>query len=215
MFHFRFELSLKLKSIRHFFEQNLKDIDSEILQIESNWDESQAETADDFGNLMFQPMQREKITLRATYYELNALVEHYLRSFAQEAYWKSAKHASVPKSVIDVPKGEIHRIKLVEDLPMGEIKRLIEHYYEFSLNQIPQYDAVSYIREIANSFKHRNGYNDFRRDPELRMPERYQLSRDKTRQAIADVRQFLLSVYDKVTRSDDKSGTSFEDDNGG
>ncbi len=163
---------------------------------------------------MYRPMKREEITLRATYYELNALIEHHLRSFAQEAYWKSAKHASVPKSIVDVPEGEIHRIKFVEDLPMGEIIRLIERYYEFSLDQIPEYSAVSHIREIANSFKHRRGFKDFRRDPKAGLTERHQLERDKTRAAINHARQFLLSVYHKVTRSDTHDIIPSDDDNG-
>lgn len=211
---FTVHLSLELRYISHFFEQNLKDIDNEIAGIESNWDESQAETPEDFGNLMYEPMKREEITLRATYYELNALVERHLRSFAHEPYLKSAKHASVPKTIFGVPTDKIKTIRLIEDLSIGDVTRLIERYYEFSLDSIPQHEVVSHIREISNSYKHRGGYNDFRQDPLLRWPQRYQLEREKTRSLISSVRQFLLLVHKKVTTTENHHISRFEDDNG-
>lgn len=211
---FTMQLSIKLDSIRHFFERNLKDVDAEFSQIDSNWDESQAETEDDYGNLMYRSMKREEITLRATYYELNALIEHHLQEFTQEAYWKSENHASTPKTIFDVNEDELTKIKFVTDLKINEIQRLIETDYDFSFNRIPQHSTVLQIREIANSFKHRRGFKDFRHDRKAHLTERHELNRNDARAAIESTSQFLVEVYRMVTRTELKEDSNFDDGNG-
>ena len=209
-------LSIELDPIEHFLEQSLKDIDAEFLKIEAEWDETQAQTADDFANLMYHPSMREEITLRAIYYELNALIERNLQEFAQEAYWKSQKYPCSIKSIWDIKeKNDIRKLKLISDLKIDEIRQLLEGYCNISLNEMNHFGIIVKIREIANSFKHRNGFKDFRRDLKaglrVNISDKHELTREDARVAIVATRKFLLDIFHNLART--KSQQEFLEDN--
>jgi hypothetical protein len=148
---------------------------------------------DDFDNALFAPMERENIAIRAVFSELNALIEWELGCMANEAHFSNPK----TKSVLDVRSHEeIKHIKLIYDLSISKIHKLIEDYYNINISSLPEYEQVHFIRKSINAFKHRKGYKDFRKEKDSFIGDKFILNREIAFQAIKSTMIFLRALWE-------------------
>src|SRR4030042_2759948 len=170
-------LDIEIQTIKEFLNTTLEANDVEI-QIICNKEEAGEFTGvDDFSNALYFSLEREAITIRAVFYELNALVEWELQNIAGVAYQKSTKFKH-PKSFTDISSlDEVSRVKLVYYLPFNVICELIENYHKINLSKLSDFEQVQFIRQSINAFKHRKGYRDIRRDKDAKLLESYTLNR--------------------------------------
>lgn len=192
-------LDIELNAIRDFLSKTLEGVDAEKAIICEREEAGEFRGLDEFSNALFDPVEREAIAIRAVLYEINALIEWELHHVALEAYHNSAKYAKTSKSFVDVSSlNEVSRIKLVSDLPFGEIYKLIEEYYEINLSDLPSFSQFQLIRQSVNAFKHRKGYKDFRRNVESKIGDKFQPTREDAYKAIDEARVFLRDLWKKL-----------------
>jgi hypothetical protein len=192
-------LDIELEAIKSFLDKTLVTADTEIAVICEQEEAGEFRNGiDDFANALFNPMQQEKIAIRAVFYEINALVEWHLQNLAIEAYANSDRHIKTPRFLGDVPAQQISRIKFVSDLPFGEIRRLIEQHYAINFRDVPSFTGIQRMRETVNAFKHRKGFKDFRKYPEVKLGEEFKPGRAEAYKAINEARIFLRAMWEKL-----------------
>jgi hypothetical protein len=192
-------LDIELEAIKSFLDKTLTTVDTEIAVICAQEEAGEFRNGiDDFANALFNPMQQEKIAIKAVFYEINALVEWELQNLASEAYHNSNRITKTPKSLLDVPMDQISRIKLIWDLPFREICRLIEEHYEIKLCEAPGFNEIQGMRNTVNAFKHRKGFKDFRKDPKGKLLEEFKPSREEAYKVISEARTFLRAMWGKL-----------------
>ena len=140
-------------------------------------------------------MEREAIAIRAVFYEINSLIEWELRYLAVEPFQLSAQKTSIPRPIRDAPKDKSKSSKFVYDLPIKKVYELIEQHYKINFSNLPGFTEVHHIRDTVNSFKHRKGLKDFRRDNVSKIPEKYQPTRENAYQAIDNASIFLKALW--------------------
>ena len=84
-----------------------------------------------------------------------------------------------------------------ENLPIGKVRRQVERYYKIEFSDLSCFTEVIHIRKTANAFKHREGFKDFRRDPGLKLLEKFEPTRENAYQAIDGARAFLRALWKK------------------
>lgn len=189
-------IDIELEAIKNFLSKTLEAVDSEKADICEREEAGEFHDGlDDFSNAMFLPLEHEAIAIRAVLYEINALVEWELGSLAVDSYRESPRHATKPKFLCDVPIGEASSVKLVYDLPIGELYRLIEQYYQIKLSDIPGFAEVHRVRQAVNAFKHRKSFKDHRKDLGSKPLERFEPTRANAYEAIDGARSFLRALW--------------------
>lgn len=171
---------LEIYPIRYFLEQNLKEIDSEYDRIFAIPEETFT-YLEEQENLLYPVMERENIVIRATYYELNALVERKLKSFARK-----------PLIELDTKKKRVFSVSL------NKLVSLIEAYYKVNIHDYPEFSDVTKIREISNAYKHRNGYKDFRKGNMTNLLEQHKLDREEVARAIESCERFEVLLHQLI-----------------
>ncbi len=179
-------LDVELNSIRSFLKTVLDTADSEYLRIEEKSEAGEYEHYEDEGNALYIPMMWEKIALRASLGELNALVEWELQDLASRAFFETNK---VLKS---------RKAKTVNELKINQVIDLIEKYYQIKVNETESYPDVMGVRKKVNSFKHRKGFKDPWRNGGAVIPEKFKVDRKETFQRIDSVRNFLKDLWSKT-----------------
>ena len=193
-------LNLRLKTIEEFFNRVTKEVDTEIKDIFAREEAEEFTETDDFDNALFYPLETEAIAIRTVFYEINALVENYLRGKASDAYQNSPKYKNKKKSFSDISSiGEVPELTLIYDLPFSEICKLIEDYYKTKLKDLPSSEFIQFIRQSINSFKHNDGFKDFRKstsidEEHIIIGERFILKREDAHKAINGARTFLIEL---------------------
>lgn len=154
---------------------------------------------DDFSNALFHPLETEAIAIRAVLYEINALIESVFHTVASEAYFSHQKYKNKKETLGDISSlNEISKIKFVSDLPFGEICNLIEKYYSVKLGDLPSRKYLQFVRQTVNSFKHNNGFKDFRKNPDLYIGDRFTLKREGAYKAISEAEVFIKALWHKL-----------------
>lgn len=193
-------LDIEIQAIKDFLTKTLEAVDVEIKTICKQEEAGQFTGIDDFSNALFFPLEREAITIRAVFYELNALVEWELKNVASVAYQDSTKFKP-PKSFADISSpDEVSRIRTVYDLQLNQICELIEDYYKIKISMLSDFEQVQFVRQSINAFKHRKGFKDFRRDKGAELLEQLRLNRENAYQAIESSRGFLKALWQAVGR---------------
>ncbi len=171
-------LHIELQAIKDFLNKTLDAVDFETANICKRKESGEFLNTDDFSNVLFAPMEREAIAIRAVFYEINSLIEWELHNLAAK----------------DVPIDKATSIKFVCDMPIGKVQDLIERYYKINFSDMPSFTEVQQIRRTVNAFKHRNGFKDFRRDKVSKIPDKFQPSRENAYQAIDAASIFLKAL---------------------
>lgn len=197
-------LDIELSLIKNFLDHVLQESGEEIEQIIRQYEEGNFDELNDYYNALFYPMTRQEIAIRATLYEITAFIEHELQSSAHQPWLLSEKYKG-PKSLIELAESSAPRIqslKMVSDLKFGEIRTLIEQYFQIKIDKLPGAKLILNIREIVNAFKHRKGLKDFRKlnSSQGAFPEFYEQEIETTYNAIKQTRIFIKALWEVTNR---------------
>lgn len=179
-------LDIELGVIRSFLKAVTVAADAEYSKINAKSEAGEFTHYDDEANASFVPEMWEKIAIRATLGELNALVEWELLSLLS---------GLSPTKVSKKQKG---RLRLGFDLKMKEIIERMENYYKIEIKDMAGYKDIETIRDKVNSFKHRKGFKHPYRDACKVIGERFDLSREETFQSIDSVRTFFKDIWSRT-----------------
>jgi hypothetical protein len=179
-------LNNELRAIRSFLEAVTAAADKEYSKIAAMSEAGEFYHYDDRANAYFVPEMWEKIAIRATLGELNALVEWELNYIASGL--SPSKHSKEQKG----------RLRFGFDLKMNETVERIENYYEIEIKDMAGYEDVKNIRDKVNSFKHRKGFKHPYKDSCKVMGERFELTREEAFQSIDSVRTFLKDIWSRT-----------------
>lgn len=204
-------LQIKLEAIKSFLGHVDRDAGDEIENVFERNESGEFEDEDDFENAIFFPVMRQEIAARAVYSELNALIESELHNSAYIPWLESTKHRG-PKSLDfnSLTLESIRDLKMVSDLPFGEIKKLIEEKYKINIKDLDGGDAFFKMREMVNAFKHRNGLIDFRKQEakDIKLVERHKADIEHAYDAIDKANVFIKALW-LATDREPKSPPSF------
>ena len=176
-------LDIELGVIRSFLEKVINTADSEYSRIKALSDAGKFLHYDDEANAYFTPEMWEKIAIRATIGELNALVEWELCNLANKPFFE--KETAFKKG----------RLRMVSKLRMDEIIELIENHHKIKLSDLEDYKQINLIRSKVNSFKHRKGFKDPKKDVCNTLGDKFEVSRKEAFQSIDSVRSFLKELW--------------------
>jgi len=204
-------LQIKLEAIRSFLEHVDREAGDEIIGIDERNDSGEFEDEDDFDNTLFFPVMRQDIAARAVYSELNALIEYELHISAHGTWLDSTKHRG--RKFLDsnnLTLKSIRELKMVSDLPFGEIRKLIEEKYKIDIKELDGGEAFFKMREMVNAFKHRNGLIDFRKQEakDIKLVERHEADIEHAYEAIDTAKVFIKALW-LATGREPKSPPSF------
>jgi len=180
----------ELKIIKNFLDRNSKLVDEELLDIFKREEAGEfCHYLEEFENECYLPLQCEKITIRAVFNEVNALIE-----------WIFYGYATLPKE----KQSKNMKIKFVFDMPISEVCSSIEQKYSIKLDILPGFKRLKAMRRKINAFKHRKGFKDFRKNEKFKkgervnISERYKLDREEAYQTIEDAKFFIKAFWDKL-----------------
>jgi hypothetical protein len=196
-------LNIELGAIRNFLERADAESGVEIQDIFKKNDTGWYEDADDFDNALFYPMTRQEIAARAVFYELNALIEGELQQSAYLPWLESEKYpGSKALDWNNMTLGSVQSLKIVSDLPFREIIKLIEGKYKIRVRDLEGADICSQVREMVNSFKHRKGRIDFRKQEpqDINFVARHEADVEKAYQAIDETYTFIKALWKATNR---------------
>jgi hypothetical protein len=179
-------LDIELGAIRSFLKAVTVAADAEYSKINVMSEAGEFSHYDDEANAYFVPEMWERIAIRATLGELNALVEWELQNLASGL------------SPAKISKKQKARLMFGFDLKMKEIIERIENYYKIEIKDMPGYKEVKTIRDKVNSFKHRKGFKHPYKDACKVIGERFELSREEAFQSIDSVRTFLKGIWSRT-----------------
>ena len=126
-------LDIELDAIQSFLKKVISAADSEYSRLITLSDAGEFQQFDDEANVYFYPEMWEKIAIRATLGELNALVEWELSSLAVKPFFEKKETASKKE-----------RFRPAYDLSMDKIIELIENYYNIELNDFKDYSQSTW-----------------------------------------------------------------------
>ncbi|KHE92135.1 MAG: hypothetical protein K8F52_01825 [Candidatus Scalindua rubra] len=132
-------------------------------------------------------MMWQEIACKATLGELNALLEWELHHIATIPHFEVKARTNKGKS------------KLVSDLSVKDVFKLIEKYYELKINEIDSFEGVMEFRKKVNSFKHRKGYKHPIKDNCKTLCEKVELNIKEAFECIDILRKFIKDLWSKTT----------------
>ena len=178
-------LGFELDAIKHFLTNTLEGVDTQIAHVFRQEEAGEFEAhLDDFSNALFSPLEQEAIAIRAVLYEINALVEWELLGIANDAYVS--------------PGDKDSGILFTKDASIGKVCQLIEKHYQIALSDVPGWNEVQRTRQTVNAFKHSKGFKDCRRDPEAKVLDRFEPTRESAYGAIDGAEIFLRALWKKL-----------------
>ncbi len=181
-------LHIELNAIRSFMQNVINAAEVEYSRIKALADAGNFLNYDDEANAYFTPETWEKIAIHAALGELNALVEWELCNVANKPFFK--KETTSKKK----------RLRMVYNLKINEIVELIENHYEIKFSDLKDYNQINLIRSKVNSFKHRRGFKDPRKDACKAFGDKFEVSRKETFQCIDSVERFFKELWSKTTQ---------------
>ena len=180
----------ELKTIERFLDKNIRLVDEELSDVFKREEVGEfCHYLEEFENELYIPLQCEQIAIKAVFNEVNALIEWVLRGFATLPKEKQSKNM---------------KIKLVYDMPISEVCSSVEQKYNIKLDILPGFERLKIMRKKINTFKHRKGFKDFRKNGEFKkgktvnILERYELNRKDAYQTIEDAKIFIKAFWDKL-----------------
>jgi hypothetical protein len=179
-------LDIELGAIRSFLKAVTIAADAEYSKIHTKSEACEFSHYDDEANAYFVPEMWEKIAIRATLGELNALVEWELQSLA------------CGLSPTKVSKEQKGRLRFGFDFKLNEIIELIENHYKIEIKDMSGYKDIKTMRDKVNSFKHRKGFKHPYRDACKVKGESFGLSRKEAFQSIDSVRIFFIDIWSRT-----------------
>lgn len=172
MEHFPYLFDFELNGLREF--------------IAYSWDKSEAityELDEDIVEYEFEKLlNKQKLSIKLVYYELNAIIERELCECATYAW-----------------KDQFKPTKPIDKLGIDKIIKLIENKYNIKMSNIENYDYVFDLRQTVNSIKHRQGFVDFNKKQDsgnIKSSIRHKLTIESAHQAIDRVRSFVFSLWE-------------------
>ncbi len=179
-------LDIELDAIRSFLKAATIAVDAEYSKINLRKEAGEFSHYEDEGNAYFVPEMWEKIAIRATLGELNALVEWELGCLVSRLS---------PTKGSNKQKG---RLRFGFELKRNEIIEQIESYFKFQIKGMANYKKVENIRSKVNSFKHQKGYKKPYQDASKEVIEKFELSRKEAFESINSVRDFLKDLWSRT-----------------
>jgi len=195
-----------LQALRDFLDHVSADAGRELALIEERALAGNFPAYEPYEAELGVPSVRLEIGVRAVQYELVALVEKELYTLAYEP-WLSSNHKNHkgPKTIYDLDKIDpesLSTLKSVTDRPFEEIKKLVETHYGLTLSTLPTWARIAALREVVNSFKHRQGF--------LRLqdvnwvngswPQRHQLSPEDAHAQVDSADAFLKELRLEISK---------------
>jgi hypothetical protein len=197
-------LDIRLGFLRNFLDHVVEESGAEYEHIMRRNEEGDFPDLADLESATDYPAMRQVIVARAVYYEVNSLVESVLHGAAHEPWLESDRHPG-PKTLDwdNLSLQGVRSLRMISDLSFGQIVQLVEEGYGITLSNLPGWDELREIREVVNSFKHREGFIDFRRKPpeEIRIAARYEVNAEKAYRALEIVSSFVKALW-RVTRKE-------------
>jgi hypothetical protein len=178
-------LDIELDAIRSFLRAIIVAADAEYSKINVKSEAGEFSHYDDEANAYFVPEMWERIAIRATLGELNALIEWELGALAS---------GLSPAKASKKQKG---RLRFGFNLKRKEIIERIENCYKIEIKDMAGYKEVETIRDKVNSFKHRKGFKHPIKEGKVIL-ERFDLSREEAFQSIDSVRIFLKDIWSRT-----------------
>ncbi|MBD2162364.1 hypothetical protein H6F46_16870 [Limnothrix sp. FACHB-1083] len=196
-------LHIRLGAIKNFLEHTDAEAGVEIQSVFEKYHAGEYEDIDDFDNALFYPMERQEMAARTVFYELNALSESELQRSAHVPWLESEKHSG-PKALDwhNMTLNSIRSLKRVNDLPFKDILKLIENKYKIRVKDLEEADTFFQVREMVNSFKHREGYIDFRKQElkDIDFVACYKADIEQAYQAIDKTYTFITALWKATNR---------------
>lgn len=171
-------LQIELGTIRNFLTCVDNEAGAAMKNIFAQNDLGEFEDVDDFENALYDPLMRQEIATRAVHYELNALMERELQYSAYRPWLESTKHrGSKSLNWNKLTLDSVRSLKMIQDLPFGEVVRLIEETFKIKIRDLAGGEVFLKMREVVNAFKHRDGLIDFRKQEskDINFVDRYKV----------------------------------------
>ena len=199
MGHKHVVLEIQLSALKNFLDHVLEETSVEFSEVETRNEAGEFEELDDYENASFFPSMRQEIASRAIYYEINALIEREMQECASPFFLVSEKHRKWQEqlppdtSVLDA----LRSAKFIYDLPYGQITQYVEDGLQIKLSDLDGYKVISNIREVVNSFKHRNRFVDFRKQkPEdVTFTTQHHVGIEQAYEAINQGKNFIYALW--------------------
>lgn len=204
---------LELSMLRHFLDHVAGGCAEETAEIKKKAEDGEYNEYEDYEAAFDRALFRHKYAVRLVYYELAAIIEREVQACASPAWQASRRHKG-PKSlpeVLSLPHGSIESLKMISDLNFSDLLKLLKEYCQIDLGQLPQAESVLEVRDIVNSFKHRHGFKEFRRQNSgiLRIGEQHRPSTQEARDAIERVSLFVKTLWKTVSAALEKRNGQF------
>jgi len=136
---------------------------------------------------LYGPQTDVQVAFRAVYYETASILENELQLIAYRV--------SMPKQNSASPELYGDSEKTI-GMKYQKCCNRIEKALQLKLSELPGADTVSHIREVVNSFKHRNGLVD--KNPSnsgMRIPLHHTINAEDVRRSIDHTQQFLSALH--------------------
>lgn len=198
-------LDVECDMIRQFLYHVCRGCEQEASEIERKLQEGHFHELIVYERALDYVRMRYDLAIRTVYYEVSALIEHELQNCAFPA-WQASKKFKGPKSLFEIadsPGRDIRSLKMVSDLRLSDTQKLIEDYCQIRLEALPGGQSIIKIREIVNSFKHRNGFEDFRKVGRQTIKfEQYRPTREDAYKAINSTETFVKALWTAMDRKE-------------
>jgi hypothetical protein len=150
---------MQIAFLKNFLDHVGCDVAAEWDQIDERNSRGDFPDYTDYEAALNFPLARLELAAKAILYELNALVEARLHALAEHP-WQLAAELPGPKTISELRRvhpESLSRVKMVSDLSLKQIIKLIEAHYTVTLADLTGWDQFENNRAAVNSFKHRGG----------------------------------------------------------
>jgi hypothetical protein len=194
---------LQLETIKDFFGWAFNETGEAITAVDERQDRGEYQRLGDYHSALDPLIFRQEIAARAVFHELWSLVEGELQESAEEAWMLSKEYRKLKEKTSgkSLTQEDIKGIPLISDVSISRIVQMIESHYNVSLKKLPGAETVFKLRDTVNAFKHRKGYEDWRKldhRMHIQLPERHRPTDDDIEHSIKHVGLFIKSLW-KVT----------------
>jgi hypothetical protein len=197
--------AIRLHLITDFLDSVVEVAAKDLNEIERRNEEGEFREFSDYEAVRDFPFSRVEIASKAVLYEVTALVEHGLCSAAHRP-WLESDDKKGPKHLFELraPFSEsLSSLRMVTDLRFGDVVNLLESHYGISVRTLPGWEVLMKARYRVNSFKHSDGFEDFRKVPfaEVEIGRKHSVGPDEARAVIAAARSFMEALGNSAARS--------------
>jgi len=178
-------IDIEFDEVKSFLKRVYRSVDFEYENLISRSQAGEFKDPDEEANAFFTPRTAENLAMRAALNEINSLVE-----------WELSALGAGPFSKAQLTKK--NKLRFAWDLKREDLQKLIESHYGIKLDDLPGSKEVEKLRRTINSFKHRKGFKDPRKDRDAddkNIFGQYELDRATVSNYLDGARKFLRALY--------------------